>query len=104
MADQDDSDEGEPVYHNAEAERVFQNAREQAMEETQRWIRAISEDERERPQVYVANRTLTPLEMLQEIEEATAIGRILIDQLSAHRVEQARRQEEIDAEGPQSDD
>jgi hypothetical protein len=81
-----------------EVERIFEVQRQQALEETRAWIDAISDEERRQPLLYVGDRAFSPMEIMKEIEEATAYGRIFIEQLAAHRVERAKRWEELNVE------
>jgi hypothetical protein len=88
----DDSDAGD------EFDRIFEGQRQLALEEIRAWIDTIPKENREQPHRIVGDRVFTPIETLREIEEATSYGRVFIEQLTAQRLELAKRVEEIDAE------
>lgn len=77
--------------------RIFEEERQLALEETRAWIEALPEAQRAAPFLNVGGRDFSPLEILREIEAETEFGRIFVRQVTAQRLEAARRSEEIDA-------
>ena len=90
------SDEYEGYEREEGIEEGFEAEKRLALEETLRWIDALSEEEKHEPQMSMGDRTFTPLEILGEIEESTIYGRVFVRRLTLQRVELASREEDIE--------
>lgn len=65
---------------------AYEAERRLALEETNRWIEVLSEEQRNTPCMSVGGRVFTPLQILHEIEESTFFGRFFVDGLAQLRI------------------
>lgn len=84
-------------YRNYEEEREkgFETERQLALDDLRPWIESLSEEEVDQPCLIMGHKTFTPRQILKEIEESTEDGRVFVQMLTNHRLELAKREEEI---------
>ena len=78
-----------------DGENGLEVEKELALAELRPWIESLSREELNAPCFVIGPKTFTPRQIIREIERATEDGRTIVRMMTEHRLELAKREEEI---------